>query len=62
MKHVLNPTTQTFPRTSRPTGTEYANSIEHDLRSDVSGILIIAGCVLAPIVCAFVGFLLGVFL
>lgn len=44
MKHVLNPTTQTFQRTSRPTGTEYANAIENDRSNDHDGIAIVLIC------------------
>jgi hypothetical protein len=40
----MNHTTQTFPRTSRPSGTEYASSIEHTRRSDVPGKLIVLIC------------------
>lgn len=58
----MNHTTLRFPRTARQSGTQYANAIEHHRRTDVSGILIIVGCVLAPIFCAFVGYLRGVFL
>lgn len=33
----MNTTTQTFARTSRKSGTEYANAIEHHRRTDYSG-------------------------
>lgn len=55
------PTTLRFPRTARQSGTELANTIEHHRRTDTSGVVIVA-VVLAPIVCAFVGHLLGAFL
>ncbi|MBP9149218.1 MAG: hypothetical protein KBG00_10600 [Rhodoferax sp.] len=57
----MNHTTQTFARTSRPSGTQYANSIERTRRTDRSGI-VIAAVVITPIVCAFIGHALGSFL
>ena len=54
----MNTTTQRFPRTSRGSGTQYANAIERTRRSDTSGITIVLvlGLVMA---CAIVGTWLG---
>ena len=40
----MNHTTQIFQRTSRQTGTEYANAIERHKSKDTSGITIVMVC------------------
>lgn len=58
---TINPTTRTFARHSRPTGTQYASAFERTRRTDAGGIAIVV-MVLAPIVAALVGYWAGVLL
>lgn len=51
----MNTTTQTFARTSRKSGTEMANAIEHYKRRDISGqIIVFAGCAAAMALTFFI--------
>jgi len=58
---TINPTTRTFARHSRPTGTQYASAFEYKRRSDAGGIAIVV-MVLAPIASALIGYWVGVLL
>ena len=41
---TINPTTRTFPRHSRPSGTQYASAVERRRANDHSGIAIVLVC------------------
>lgn len=44
MSATINPTTRRFSRMARPSGTEYASSIEHHRSNDHDGIAIVLVC------------------